>query len=128
MKKLLFFAINILLFWSCSSVQKTSAPNEEIAITSDSTEYEIAILDSDFDVWYLMNYSPSKDRTNDFYRTSNLIAVSNWNNYYLHGKYSRVIGNHIFYDNSIDYGIEVNRKLYWYFKFAETKSHIRLLR
>jgi hypothetical protein len=94
---------------------------------SDSLEYELVITDPDFDLWYLMNFSSSKDYSNEFYRGKNQFAVSSWNEYFRRGKYSRIIENHIFYDNSVDYGIEVNRKLYWYFKYTEEKFRIRLL-
>jgi len=127
MKKLLFPVFILLLAWSCSSVQKTGTSEKHFVIISDSTEYEITIIDTEFDLWYLLNYSEAKDHTNEYYRSKNQVGVINWNGNYNRGRYQRVIENYINFDNSIDYGIEVNRKLYWYFKYTEDKFKIRLL-
>jgi len=55
------------------------------------------------------------------------VAVSHWNDYFTRNRYPRAIDSSIDYDYSIDYGIEVNRKLYWYFKYIEDTFKIRLL-
>ena len=128
MKKILVPLFILLLAWSCSPSKKTGSANRQSSIKSDSTEYEITIIDPEFDTWYLLNYSPAKEYGNEYYRNWNQIGVGNWNDYFMEGKYSRIIENHIFYQYSIDYGIEVNRKLYWYFKFIEDNFKIRLLK
>jgi len=127
MKKLLIPVFILLLAWACSSTQKTGSSDKRSVIISDSTEYEITIIDPEFDLWYLLNYSEAKDHTNEYYRSKNQVGVINWNDYYNRGRYHRIIENYIYFDNSIDYGIEVNRKLYWYFKYTEDTFKIRLL-
>lgn len=92
----------------------------------DSTEYEILIIDPDFDRWYLLNYSPAKDHSQEYYRGKNHVAVINWNNYYRAGRYGRVIESLIDYQPTIDYGMEVDRKLYWYFTYVVSTYKIRL--
>jgi len=52
--------------------------------------------------------------------------VANWNDYYRTGKHSQVIDSNINYQPNLDYGIEVNRKLYWYFKYVQEEYKIRL--
>ena len=127
MRKILLFPVIVLFFWSCSpSKQVSKSAGNKISI-ADSTEYEITIIDVGFDQWYLMNYSPSKDHSNQYYRSKNQLGAGNWNDYFRRGKYHRVIENNINYDYSVDYGIEVNRQLFWYFKFVEEKYRIRLL-
>jgi len=128
MKNLIFFIFILLLVWSCSTTQKTGTSDKNTSVQIDSTEYEITIIDTEFETWYLMNFTPSKDYSNEYYRSRNLIGVINWNDYYNRGKYHRLIENHIFYNSSVDYGIEVNRKLFWYFKFIEENYRIRLLK
>jgi len=54
MKKLLFPVFILLLAWSCSSMQKTESSDKHSVIISDSTEYEITIIDPEFDLWYLL--------------------------------------------------------------------------
>ena len=127
MKKLIVPLFFLLLAWSCSPTQKASSADRHSTIKIDSTEYEITIIDPDFDSWYLMNYSPAKEYSNEYYRSKNQVAVSNWNDCYTSGRYNRVIDSYINFSPATDYGMEVNRKLYWYFKFTEEKFHIRLL-
>jgi Family of unknown function (DUF6146) len=127
MKLSLFMGIMALLVWTCSPVKEASKTSAKLNQNSqDGTEYEILIIDPHFDQWYLINYTPAKDYSNDYYRSKNLIAVTTWNDYYRTGRYSRVIDSYIDYQLNIDYGIEVNRKLYWYFKYIQNNYRIRL--
>jgi hypothetical protein len=127
MKPRFFIGIIALLIWGCSPVKKVSTTSTTLTQTSqDSTEYEILIIDLQFDQWYLLNYSPAKDYSKEYYRGKNLFAVANWNDYYRSGRYSRIIESSIDYRSNVDYGIEVDRKLYWYFKFIVSTYKIRL--
>jgi len=129
MKTILIFGLVILTAFACTPQKETIKSQHPAAkIELDSTEYEITIIDPDFDTWYLMNFSPSKDRSNEYYRTMNGFGVTNWNQYFVRGRYSNVVGSYINYIQSEDYGIEVNRKLFWYFKYIEDNYRIRLLR
>ncbi|HOP14842.1 MAG TPA: DUF6146 family protein, partial [Lentimicrobium sp.] len=75
-----------------------------------------------------LRFSPSFDRSNDYYRTMNNIGVNNWNDYFMRGRYNRIIGSYINWNPTTDYGIEINRRLYWYFVYYEETFRIRLLR
>lgn len=126
MKKLIIPTLILLIAWSCSISQKAASSAKNSAIVIDTTQYDITIIDPGFDQWYFFRYSQAKDLSNEIYKSKNLFAVSNWNNYYLRGRYASVINNHLFYDNTTDYGIEVNRKLYWYFVYIEETYRIPL--
>ncbi len=127
MKTRFFIGMIVLLIWGCSPVTKLSKTSATLTQSSqDNTEYEIQIIDPQFDQWYILNYSPAKDYSKEYYRGQNLVGVTNWNNYYNSGQYSRVIESLIDYRPNIDYGIEVDRKLYWYFKYIESEFKIRL--
>jgi hypothetical protein len=128
MKPYFIIAALAIIIASCSTQQKTSgtAGIKEVK-EGDSTEYGIVILDPGFDYWYQTHFSTAMDRDNEIYRMYNRTGVMNWNDYFTRGKYRNIIENQLNYDYSIDYGIEVNRKLYWYFKFLEEKYKIRLL-
>ncbi|MBW6460653.1 MAG: hypothetical protein K0B08_08775 [Bacteroidales bacterium] len=121
MKPVIVILIIAIAVWACSPAKKVSAPTKAVLseTSQDSTEYELVIIDTRFDNWYLMNYSPAKDRTNEYYRMKNSIAAANWNEYYNSGRYHRAIESYLDYWPNIDYGIELNRKLFWYFKFVE---------
>lgn len=127
MKLSFVIGIMALMVWACSPVQNATKTSATLTQSSkDSTEYEILIIDPRFEQWYLMNYSEAKDYSNEYYRSKNQLAVANWNDYYRTGQYGRVIDSYINYQPTIDYGIEVNRKLYWYFKYIKTNYGINL--
>jgi hypothetical protein len=94
--------------------------------SQDSTQYEITIIDPLFDDWYLKNFNMAEDRTDMYYRSQDLIAVMNWNYYFHTGRYYNVIESYIDYQPNIDYGINVNRKLFWYFKYIKETYGIPL--
>lgn len=129
MKKFLLFCIILFAAWSCTQQKQVTQSNRpQPVINEDSTEYNILIIDPAFDRWYMMRYSASMDRSNEYYKGMNNIGVQNWNDYYHRGKYPQVIGSFLSYNTSIDYGLEVNRRLYWYFKYTEENFKIRILR
>ena len=127
MKHLIIPMFFLLLAWSCSTSQKSGSSDKSTSIVIDSTEYEIIIIDNEFDIWYLMNFSPGKDHSNEYYSSKNHGGITAWNDYYTRNRHHHVIENYIFYNNSTDYGIDVNRKLYWYFKYVEETFRIRLI-
>ncbi len=128
MKQLFISLVVCTIAWSCTTSQKDITTKNNTLVKSDSTEYEITIIDPGFDQWYMMRYSPANDMSNEIYKIKNLFAVSNWNDYFNRGKYSRVINSYIHYNSFTDYGIDVNRKLYWYFVYIEETSRISLFK
>jgi hypothetical protein len=121
------FGISVLLIWACSPVKETAKTPAVLAQdTLDSTEYAILIDDPFFDQWYQISYSPAKDYSNDYYRHKNWVAVTSWNEYYRTGRYGWVIDSYIEFRPEIDYGIDVNRKLFWYLRYVKEKYRIRL--
>jgi hypothetical protein len=116
-----------LLILGCSPAQKVSKTSAKLTQNSqDSTEYEIMIIDPQFDQWYDINYSPAKDHSKEYYRGQNLVGVTNWNNYYNSASFRRIIDSSIDYRPDVDYGIDIDRKLYWYFRYIESECKIRL--
>ncbi len=127
MKKMLIFYLLGLALWGCTSPKNTvNTAQAEHKIMIDSSDYDI-IIDPEFDRWYQLYYSPGQDRSNEYYTSKNVFAVSRWNDYYLRGKFRRVIGADINYNPTIDYGLDVNRKLYWYFKYIQETYRVPLL-
>lgn len=127
MKNIIISGIILFLAISCVTSKNQEGSDNKNSVLVDSTEYKITIIDTEFDTWYLKNFSPAKDHSNEYYRSKNQIGVGNWNNYYNQGQYNRVIENYIQYDYAVDYGMEVNRTLFWYFRFVEDQYRIRLL-
>ncbi|HPJ61448.1 MAG: DUF6146 family protein [Lentimicrobium sp.] len=129
MKKSAFLLLLVLTGWACSQQKEITGRQPASGSPAiDTSGYEITIIDPDFERWYRLRFSPSFDRSNDYYRTMNNIGVNNWNDYFMRGRYNRIIGSYINWNPTTDYGIEINRRLYWYFVYYEETFRIRLLR
>ena len=95
----------------------------------DSSEYELLVFDPEFETWFQTNYSPAKDHSNEYYQSWNNQYVTDWNYHFMAGHFPRIFENYIDYDYSVNYGIDLNRKLYYYFRYVESylKVHILLV-
>ncbi|NOQ92438.1 MAG: hypothetical protein GQ552_06960 [Flavobacteriaceae bacterium] len=136
MKSILFTFLIIITIYSCSSSQKstnsstivpTNTNNDTIKIVNEELEYEILIIEIGFESW-LVTQKPM------WYYSNNTLAIKNqfyaieWNQrviqplIYNPSLYEQQIN----YDPTIDYGIEVNYKLYMYFQFFQQKYKQKL--
>jgi hypothetical protein len=117
------------LFWACSSVQPPIQITDEnlIAPGEDETEYELEVLDPGFNTWYLTQWSPAEDRSYQYYDTWNDRYVQAWNFKATSPRYGRFFTSTIDYDITEDYGMEVSRKLFYYFKYVEKELNIPIL-
>ncbi len=128
MKRYFFIGIMALLVWACSTAKGTSKASASLVQNNqDSTKYDLVIDDIHFDQWYRLNYSAAYDHANDYYRSKDNFAVTSWNDLYNTGRYSPVIDCYIYYQPNIDYGIDLNRKLFCYFKYIQETYRIPLL-
>ena len=102
--------------------------NDTINIASDSTEYQIIIIDPGFNTWLLSIARPEGYYSQTYLENRNQIYVMNWNQRAMQPL--RFGGDlyqmQIDYDPGIDYGYEVNYKLYNYFIFFQRKYNQRL--
>lgn len=122
----------ILLFTNCTSIKKTNSttkkteiPNNAVRIANEELSYEIIILDIGFDS-YLASTSKSMSYYSEhFLEQKNRNYVTIWNQRAQNLlKYNpNIYENVIDYDINTHYGLEVNYKLYHYFKFVEHKYH-----
>lgn len=127
MKKYLSILFIALFAIGCSTQKQATTDETTSKVISDSSGYDVLIVDPEFDRWYSMRFSQAMDRSDQYYSSMNDLAARNWNDYYHRGRYSRIIDTYLNYNPATEYGIEVNRKLYWYFKFIEERYRIRLL-
>ncbi len=101
---------------------------DTVRIASDSTEYEIIIIDPGFNFWLASIARPEGYYSQTFLENRNQILVINWNQRALQPlRY----GNNLYelqidYSPTIDYGYEVNYKLYNYFVYFQRKYNQRL--
>ena len=137
---LLILSVTTLLFINCSttkdslsiteSEEKTFKQVQEdtITISNEKTEYEIIIIEPGFTTWLSSIAKPEGYYSQNFLENRNNIMVLEWNNRVLQP--SRFNPNlyelRIDYSQQIDYGYEVNYKLYNYFIYFQRKYNQRL--
>jgi Family of unknown function (DUF6146) len=130
MKTLGIIGFMLVLLCACTSQKEfvKIEPTKNIAVNvNDSTGYELLVFDPQFETWFMTNYSPAKDHSNEYYQSWNNQYVTDWNYHYMAGHYTSVFENSIDWDDSVNYGIELNRKLYYYFRYVETYLKVTIL-
>ena len=146
MKKKLFnlvlFCLTLcaVLIASCTSQKSTldvtseekavfqSNDEEAVEISDDETEYEIIIIEPGFYTWLKSIARPEGYYSQSFLENRNAIMVVTWNQRVLLPQRwnPNLYEMQINYDPSIDYGYEVNYKLYNYFIYFQRKYNQRL--
>jgi len=129
MKNLLYYLAIGLFVISCASTNKTTVKNNNnlpegaVRIANDSLEYEIIIFDVGFETYLNTIAKPDWYYTQDYLETKNRFYVTEWNIRVNNPRRYNpsIYENQINYDFNIDYGLDLNYKLYNYFKFVEYK-------
>ena len=101
---------------------------EAVEISDDETEYEIIIIEPGFYTWLKSIARPEGYYSQSFLENRNAIMVVTWNQRVLLPQRwnPNLYEMQINYDPSIDYGYEVNYKLYNYFIYFQRKYNQRL--
>ena len=125
------FIILVILFYSCgtSPLKNSSSTKEEpVVIKNDSLEYEITIIDIGFTAYLNSIAKPEGFYSQNYLENRNRIMVPIWNNRANNSLSfnSNIYENQIDYSPHINYGYEVNYKLFNYFMFAQQKYRMRL--
>ena len=129
MKKILFLCAAIALLAACSGPKGVVKiePNGNRAAGEDSTEYELIVLDPGFDSWYMLQDSPARYRTQQYYEGWNRQYVSEWNALARQPGRRSFFNTIIGYEPNEDYGFELNHKLFYYFQYVENVLGIPIL-
>ena len=130
MRKLLWVFLLGAFIYSCSSTKVRDLDSEEVLaqsdtvrIANDSLEYEIIIIDPGYSYFLNAMARPEGYYSLSYLENKNTFLVSDYNSRVLQptiydpGIYAQQID----YDPSIDYGYEVNYKLYNYFVYLSRK-------
>jgi len=129
MRRIWTLSIISIIMWGCTSTQPHVMITDENIILpdEDKPEYELEVLDPGFNTWFLTQWSPAKDHSYKYYDTWNDRYVEAWNYKATSSRYSRFFNSTINYDITEDYGMEVSRKLFYYFKYVEDELNIPIL-
>ncbi|GFD81247.1 hypothetical protein KUL118_41090 [Tenacibaculum sp. KUL118] len=132
LQRILFLSIIGIMIWACSSspIKNTSnTPKEEpVVIANDSLEYEIIIIDPGFTTYLNSIAKPVGFYSQQYLENKNRLYVNTWN-YRARNPLqfnSNIYENVIDYSPHVDYGYEVNYKLFNYFEFAQRKYRMNL--
>lgn len=120
-----------LTLWACGSApsnKKNTAKEEPVVIANDSLEYEIIIIDPGFNMYLNSIAQPEGFYSQTYLEARNRVWVIEWNQRAREPLRfdNSVYENIIDYQNNIDYGYEVNYKLFNYFLFAQRKYKMSL--
>lgn len=127
MNRLYSYMILIFAVAAGCTAQKKIVKIEPEKEAGDSTSYELIITEPGFESWFATNRKPIWYYDHTFYRRNNDLMVKEWNNRVTSPDYGEPYDFVINYDPKIDYGIDLDFKLYWYFKFIEHKYNTRFL-
>lgn len=131
LKHFIFFFTTCIFFCACGTmpIHKTNIPKEEpVVIANDSLEYEIIIIDIGFNNYLNTIAQPVGFYSQNYMESRNLVWVISWNQRVQNpSNYNtNIYENIIDYQPNIDYGYEVNYKLFNYFLFAQRKYNMNL--
>jgi len=144
-KKLIFLIVPAVLLFigSCGSTKNSTkladiseeekalfnqTKGDTITIANEETEYEIIIIEPGFNQWLISIARPEGYYTQAFLENRNAIMVTTWNQRVLQPQRynTNLYELQINYQQGIDYGYEVNYKLYNYFIYFQRKYGQRL--
>lgn len=132
------FLILLVCFgiYSCKTPDRVTSTTPEVnvkaqdtvRIANDKLEYEIIIIEPGFNFWLKSRAKPEGYYSQQFLENRNRIYVTEWNNRVLNpSRYNpNLYQMQIDYQPHIDYGYEVNYKLYYYFIYFQIQYKQRL--
>lgn len=126
MKALIYIGIIFSVLTGCArgpaTVDKPGSPNL-VSQQGSEDEYELTIIDPGFRTWFATYARPISYHSPAYYAQQNANYVKQWNILVdQQGRYRNVnypFENRIDYDPRVDYGVELNHELYWYFRYVE---------
>ncbi|MCB0462750.1 MAG: DUF6146 family protein [Flavobacteriaceae bacterium] len=129
MKKLIASLVLLAFIVSCKTTERAPSQKKDTATTekdtvriaNDELEYEIIIIEPGFESWLERMAKPEGYYSQEFLEARNQIYVSEWNRRVLQPSVydPKLYEMQIDYNPSIDYGYEVNYKLYNYFIYFQ---------
>jgi hypothetical protein len=138
MKSIIYIFLLGGFFVSCKSTKRIDSTsntedihviqNDTVSISNNDLEYELIIVEPGFNLWLETVARPSGYYEQDFLEIRNKRYVDAWNQrvmqplQYPSGLYDSTI----YYDTTVDYGYDVNYKLYNYFIYFQLTYKQRL--
>jgi hypothetical protein len=127
--KLFFILLTIILFiWACSAPKAVVESEKELPQTApDSVSYAMETFDAKFITWYDLHKSPETNRSKEYYEKWNRKYVKEWNHLSTQKDKNDFFVPIVGYDNTKDYGFQINHQLFYYFQYVENVLKIQIL-
>ncbi len=129
MKKSVFIILALLFLFHIDGLAQSKSEKYKTksdTISVDSLEYRLIVLDPGFETW-LATQKPESFYSKDYYEQKNRLYVAEWNYRYMTLRNDGLYDSYIDYHPNVDYGLDLNYKLYYYFRYFEEKNHVRLI-
>ncbi len=134
MKKLIILISLPLLFLACTTnqmTQNTPINKDENSMKfepNEDGEYDIVVFDPQYDLFLRSTALPRDYYSKEYYIQKNRQYVMIWNQRHMQPmSYNPdLYAVSIDLDPSIDYGYDFEYKLFNFFRFIETKYHVRI--
>lgn len=131
MKRVIYLIGFFSLIWGCSP-SATISQNQDTSSLSfeknDEDEYDIIVLDTQYDMYLNSIAKPMNFYSEDYYRNKNIQYVEEWNNRVSqpHRYDPNFYSMRIDYNPTVNYGIKLEYKLYNFFQFIQWKYKVNL--
>ncbi|HNQ26303.1 MAG TPA: DUF6146 family protein [Aquaticitalea sp.] len=137
MKTFFYLLAACIVLVCCNATNTVSRPTandqilgeqDTVRIANDDIGYEITIIDPGFNSWLITNARPEGYYSQEYLENRNIQYVTEWNIRVLQPqRYNpNLYEMQINYEPGIDYGYEVNYKLYNYFIYFQLTYNQRL--
>ncbi|MFG6687536.1 DUF6146 family protein [Mariniflexile sp. HNIBRBA6329] len=138
MKSIIFILLICGFAIGCNTTRSSTSNKNEllqntkfsdtVSISNEELEYEIIIIEPGFNSWLVSIAKPEGYYSQQYLENRNLIYVNEWNNRVIQPqRYNpNLYEMQIDYQSGIDYGYEVNYKLYNYFIYFQITYNQRL--
>ena len=138
MKKLIYTLLISVFIFNCNTSKTTVSKKDErlanakqsdtVTIANDELEYEIIIIEPGFNTWLVSRARPEGFYSQQYLENRNYIYVTEWNQRVLQPQRFNpsLYEMQIDYQPGIDYGYEVNYKLYNYFIYFQLTYNQKL--
>jgi uncharacterized protein YcfL len=125
MKRLIIFLFGLILIAGCAA-RKNIVKIEDHPGVSDSVQYELIVDEQGYESWIITYSKPEWYYGKAFYRSWNILYTAEFNNRVLQAHAGQPFTEMINYDQQTDYDLNLEYKLYWYYKYIEYKYNTKL--
>lgn len=127
----IFYVMPLLIVCFYAFTEITFAQNDTATLVPDTkpmieAKYDIVVFEPGYDM-YLKTQLPKNHYGASYYRNWNIHYVNEWNVRAVQNKLAGAYQEQINYNPLVEYGIELDYKLYYFFQFIEEKYHITLV-